>query len=114
MAASLNYQLQVSSGPLALANNTTTLATFTTPNDGADHMVTIGVKVVVTSDETGGAINAVVAGTTVALVAAAKAAANSPYPGGTTMLVPPNTAVTIVPTALSGGASTVSIEIWSN
>ena len=100
----------------ALQNATPTILTATVPNDGRRHMILSTGFVVVTSLETGGAIQLAYtqngAGQTLALDAGAHAAGTFQYTGPVEVFADPNTAASIVQSsALSAGAATTSAQM---
>lgn len=109
--------------PLAgvpLINGTQVLCTWTAPNDGQMHRVMAFASLLVTSPETGGAVNLSVtlpapgAGANDALFNGGAAAGSqmSYNPGS---LVQPGSTVTVnQATALTAGAATLWAEIWGS
>jgi len=114
----LRRQATTGASGFALQNATPTIATYTAPNDGNIHMVAVFVTLVVTSLETGGAIQVASTG--------ALGLTSTMFAGGAAAGTVMNTA--IVPlfavspgatvninqsSALTAGAATVYTEIWA-
>lgn len=103
----------------ALQNGTPNILTWTAPNDGQMHRATLSGELVVTSTETGGAVQATITdpGGTVRnrsiLNGGLGASFNSVTGNGWT--VAPNTTVTVAQSsALTGGAAILYAELWGS
>jgi hypothetical protein len=108
---------------VSLGNSTPTLISWTAPNDGAMHRVTVYIVGHVTSTATGGRIDLSVTlpdGTANTKTAIGNSqAAGVYYPPSQTcpqaLLLEANTTISVLQgTALTGGASTVWAEIWGS
>jgi hypothetical protein len=105
-------------GPTGFAkvNGTPTLFTYNVPNDGNIHSIQVYGLVVITSGETGGQVQLLRNGT--GLFNINQGGSGGPGMTGTSpalLTAQPGDTITIQQTsALTGGASTTYIELWSD
>lgn len=120
-AAAPILQAATPPGGVALVNGTPNILTWTAPNDGQNHRVTVFLVKTVTVTEVGGGI-AISLGSTGSIqtpYAGGSSAAASPIVPGAggfyQYMVPPGATVTISQSsALTGGASKINAEIWAS
>lgn len=103
-----------------LINGTGTILSYTTPQDGRLHLVTVAATKVVSTAETGGACTiAFATAAAVTVFAGTKAVGTYPSPDAAesqtnTFIIQPGQTIALAQsTALTAGASTVYAEIWS-
>lgn len=105
----------------ALVNGTGTVISWTAPTDGNIHAVHVAAQLVVSSLETGGQVSITVAGVSIVLFAAAKAAGT--YVGGdaatpdtptVALLRPGQTVAVVQSSALSVGAAVLYASILAD
>ena len=118
----MSLQATTGAGGYTLANATGTVVSWTAPNDGELHRVFLTGECVITSAETGGAVDLSYtppsgSAQTVTLLAGGAAAGVSTLNSGAgvTVIVGANTTVAINQTsALTAGAATLYAEIWGS
>jgi hypothetical protein len=100
----------------ALQNATPNILTYTTPNDGQYHIITIVGLLIVNTVEAGGQINFSVGGNPGILFASNKAVGTYNIPDTINMMLAgPNASVLVSQaTALTSGAANIDLEVWMN
>ena len=103
----------------ALQDATPQILTWTTPADGNMHRVTLAGELVVTGNETGGAIQATITdpGGTIRTLNVLSGGLSAGFNaiGGTIWTVAPDTTVTLAQSsALTGGAARLYAELWGS
>jgi heme/copper-type cytochrome/quinol oxidase subunit 2 len=114
-------QLQATTGlpGFTLQNATPTILSWTAPNDGNMHRLWIFGELLVSSTQTGGAVNLNIVDPTstprVRSIWSGNVAAGFGIPNnGAQVTIAPGTAVTLVQTAQTAGASVLYAELWGS